>query len=68
MKNYSLFPLILSAVFAISCNYTGTPVEYANICDKANDDKLVEVVGFLDNKGSSVLERLRPPDAMSDRL
>jgi len=54
MKNYSLLTIIFATVFAVGCNYTGTPVEYANVCDKANDDKSVEVVGFLDNKGSAM--------------
>lgn len=33
---------------------SGTPVEYANVCDKANDEKRVQVVGYLDNSGSAM--------------
>ncbi len=39
------------------CNYSGTPVEWANTCDKANDDKYVEVVGFFYNSGSAMCSK-----------
>ena len=42
------------ALFAAGCNVTGKPVEYAALCDQANDDQRVEVVGFLDNSGSAM--------------
>ncbi len=41
----------------MGCNSTGVPVEYANICDKANDDKNVEVVGFFNNTGSTMCSK-----------
>jgi hypothetical protein len=54
MRKYlSLIPVVLCLAFA-GCNYTGIPVEYANMCDRANDDKYVEVAGFLDNSGSAM--------------
>ncbi len=55
MKKY-LFLSVLG-LFFVGCNYTGTPVEYANICDKANDDKYVEVVGFFKNTGSAMCSK-----------
>lgn len=54
MKNIYLLAITAAAIFAVGCNPTGTPVEYANLCDKGNDDKRVEVVGFLDNNGSAM--------------
>ncbi|MFZ1701269.1 MAG: hypothetical protein WBO10_17860 [Pyrinomonadaceae bacterium] len=43
----------VASMMTIRCG-SGTPVEYANVCDKANDDQRVQVVGFLDNSGSSM--------------
>lgn len=57
MKNY-LFLTIIGLCFLVAgCNYTGTPVEYANICAKENDDKYVEVVGFFNNSGSAMCSK-----------
>lgn len=42
---------------SVGCNYTGTPVEYANMCNKENDDKYVEVVGFFNNTGSAMCSK-----------
>jgi hypothetical protein len=51
MRNL-LFLVVTGLCFAASsCSTTGTPVEYSGLCDKANDDKRVEVTGFLDNSG-----------------
>lgn len=44
-------------LFAAGCNYTGTPVEYSKACDKANDDKYVEVTGFFKNTGSAMCSK-----------
>lgn len=52
----SLFLLGLGLFFA-GCNYTGTPVEYANMCNKENDDKYVETVGFFNNTGSAMCSK-----------
>lgn len=73
MKNYLLLAMIVLAGFAAGCNTTGTPVEYAGVCDKANDDKNVEVVGFLDNKGSAMCSSgygkpMRCPISFKDNL
>ncbi|MBK7933437.1 MAG: hypothetical protein KA956_08065 [Pyrinomonadaceae bacterium] len=54
MKKYLVLGLMAAGSLFAGCNATGTPVEYANVCDKANDDKNVEVVGFLDNKGGAM--------------
>ncbi len=54
MKKYFVLGLMAVSSMIAGCNATGTPVEYANVCEKANDDKNVEVVGFLDNKGSAM--------------
>lgn len=39
------------------CNYTGIPVEYANVCDMANNDKYVEVAGYFKNTGSAMCSK-----------
>lgn len=49
--------LAAAGLFAAGCNYTGAPVEYANACDKANDDKYVEVVGYFKNTGSAMCSK-----------
>jgi hypothetical protein len=54
MKNYLLLVIVGLCVFSGGCNYTGVPVEYANMCDIANNGKNIEVVGFLDNNGSAM--------------
>lgn len=45
--------ILLALLMTIRCG-SGTPVEYANVCDKANDEKRVQVVGYLDNNGSAM--------------
>ncbi len=54
MKEYLLLMIVGLCVMFSGCNYSGTPVEWANICDKANDDKYVEVVGYFKNTGSAM--------------
>ncbi len=49
--------LMFTGLFFVGCNSSGTPVEYANICDKANDDNNVEVVGFFNNTGSAMCSK-----------
>jgi|CXWL01.1.fsa_nt_gi hypothetical protein len=73
MRNYFTLGLLTAISIVSACNYSGTPVEYANVCDKANDDKLVEVVGFLDNKGSAMCSSgyghpMRCPIGFKDNL
>ena len=42
MRNLFLI-IILSGLFIFTgCNKTGVPVEYSNLCDKANDEKIME--------------------------
>lgn len=54
MKKYLFLMIASLSVAAIGCNYTGKPVEFAQMCDTANDREYVEVVGFLDNDGSAM--------------
>jgi len=44
-------------VAGVGCNYQGVPVEFANTCDKANDNKTIEVTGFFNNTGSAMCSR-----------
>lgn len=61
MRKIKYLLVLCLAVFFTGCNYTGTPVEYANVCNQANDKKMVEVVGFLDNNGSAVCSNTSGP-------
>ncbi len=45
--------ILFAFLLTIRCG-SGTPVEYANVCDKANNEKRVQVVGYLDNNGSAM--------------
>ncbi|MFM9904122.1 MAG: hypothetical protein ACKVQJ_06060 [Pyrinomonadaceae bacterium] len=45
--------ILFAFLMTIRCG-SGTPVEYAGVCDKANNEKRVQVVGFLDNDGSAM--------------
>lgn len=54
MRNYLLMMTVGLCLAISGCNYSGIPVEYANMCDPANDDQYVEVVGYLDNTGSAM--------------
>ena len=55
--------LILFAVLmTIRCG-SGSPVEYSAVCDKTNNEKRVQVVGYLDNDGSAMCSTL--PRVMS---
>lgn len=53
----------------------GTPVTFATVCDKANEDKRVALEGYLDfpsqfkGKDTTIMMRLRPtPLAKDDRV
>jgi hypothetical protein len=53
MGKYLLLTAVFVCCLAAACEQqTGTPVEYAQACDAANEKKYVEVVGYLDAKGS----------------
>lgn len=56
MRRTILLPTLL-VLFSVGCNYSGTPVQFANVCDKANDDKYVEVTGFFNNSGSAMCSK-----------
>jgi len=51
MKSYLIFAVIAFCLALTACNQTGTPVEYARACDAENNEKYIEVSGFLDDKG-----------------
>lgn len=44
--------LMALGVFLVGCNVEGEPVEYSKMCDVGNNDKRIEVSGFLDDAGS----------------
>lgn len=41
----------------LGCNATGTPVDFANMCDKPHDGKNVEVSGYFKNTGSAMCSK-----------
>jgi hypothetical protein len=50
--------MTLVALFSLmGCNSTGTPVDFAHICDKPNDGKNVEVTGYFKNTGSAMCSK-----------
>ena len=57
MKNYLFLVLTSLCLMAAGCDYKGVPVEYAHICDKANDKKTVEATGFFNNTGSAMCSK-----------
>ena len=64
--------LIVAGVFAVGCNQTGKPVEFANVCDKANDQQNIEVVGYFQNSGSAMCSKsgndpMRCPISFADK-
>ncbi len=66
MRKYLFFEVAGSLLLVSECNYKGEPVEFANACEKFNDNKRVEIVGFFDNTGgamgsSSTIESMRCP-------
>jgi len=50
MKIIALFLLIATGTLA-GCNSKGEPVEFSKACDQANEKKVVELTGFLRDKG-----------------
>ncbi|MCB1025845.1 MAG: hypothetical protein KDB79_15730 [Acidobacteria bacterium] len=54
MKNYLFLMVTGLCLISFGCDYTGVPVEFASACDKANDDKTIEVTGYFNNTGSSM--------------
>ncbi len=54
MKKYLFLTITVFCLAAIGCNTKGEPVEFAKVCDKVNDKKTVEVVGFFKNTGSAM--------------
>ncbi len=41
----------------VGCNATGTPSDFAHMCDKPNDGNNVEVVGYFNNTGSAMCSK-----------
>jgi hypothetical protein len=54
MKKSKYLVLLSLAVFFTGCSTTGIPVEFAKACDKENDDKRVEIIGYFNNSGSAM--------------
>lgn len=54
MKNFLFLIITGLCLAAVGCSSKGTPVEFASTCDKANDDKRVEITGFFNNTGSAM--------------
>jgi len=52
MKPHLLLVLLALSAPLAGCNTKGIPVEYAHICDPANDKKTIAVDGYLKNVGS----------------
>ena len=50
MKPITLLVLITLGILA-GCNTKGEPVEFSKACDVANEKKVVEISGFLVDKG-----------------
>ena len=72
MKILLTISVVGMALLKFNCS-APVAVQYAGICDKANDDKRIEVVGFLDNKGSAMCssgygQPMRCPIAFKEKL
>lgn len=53
MKNSLILGLIFVSAMVSACTQTtGKPMEYAKACSEENEKQYIEVVGFLDDKGS----------------
>lgn len=52
MKTFFAITVLCLSVCLTGCNKTGTPVEYGKACDPANDKKVIEVAGYIDDGGS----------------
>lgn len=50
MKKLLIMILIFTSSALIGCDTKGEPVEYASVCDIANDKKVIETSGYLGNK------------------
>ena len=61
MKNFLYLTILLSFLISTGCNKTGVPVEFAKVCDKANDEEIVEVEGFIDDGGSVFCSKGKRP-------
>ena len=50
MKRIAFFLIVVTGILA-GCNSKGEPVEFAMACDPANEKKVVELSGFIKDKG-----------------
>lgn len=60
MNKVTFLIIVLCAAFAAGCETLmgpPTPVEYTGVCDKANDDKLVEFTAYFNNTGSAMCSK-----------
>ncbi|MBK7704215.1 MAG: hypothetical protein IPJ30_00200 [Acidobacteria bacterium] len=64
--------LTVFGLLVAGCNQTGKPIEFANVCDKANDKQNIEVVGYFLNTGSAMCSKsgkdpMRCPIGFADK-
>ncbi len=59
MRRLTLSTMLLCAAIAAGCdtNVSVTPVEYAAVCDKANDRQRVEFAAYFNNSGSAMCSK-----------
>jgi hypothetical protein len=57
VKDILIFVVLYTSVAFLGCNPSGTPVDFANMCGKANDGKNVEVSGYFNNTGSAMCSK-----------
>lgn len=57
MRIFLFLVTILIAIAGFGCKGTPVPMEFSAVCDKANNKKYVEVVGYFNNKGSAMCSR-----------
>ncbi|MBC7901017.1 MAG: hypothetical protein H7070_13305 [Saprospiraceae bacterium] len=50
MRITTFFLLIFTGILA-GCNSKGEPVEFTKACDQANEKKVIELTGFIRDKG-----------------
>lgn len=57
MKRMLMMVLTGASLGILGCNASGTPVDFAHMCDKPNDGKNVEVAGYFNNTGSAMCSK-----------
>lgn len=57
MKYFLFLVAMSAAIVGVGCKGTPVPMEYSAVCDKENNKKYVEVVGYFNNKGSAMCSK-----------